>query len=55
MDSIRDLLEQSSMNSGKNTKVKALPFILASLDERRDAFLVVGITGAAEYGDVRKK
>lgn len=55
VDSIRDLLDQSNLNSGKNQRVKALPFILASLDEKRDAFLVVGITGAAEYGDVRKK
>lgn len=53
VDAVRDLLEQSNQNA-KN-RMKPLPFILASLDEKRDAFIVVGITGAAEYGDVRKK
>lgn len=53
VDAVRDLLEGSAA-AGK-ARVKALPFILAALDEGRDAFLVVGITGAAEYGDVRKK
>jgi cell division control protein 45 len=52
VDAVRDLLEGSAAGKGR---VKALPFILAALDEKRDAFLVVGITGAAEYGDVRKK
>lgn len=52
VDAVRDLLEQSQ--AGKS-RTKALPFILAALDEQRDAFLVVGITGAAEQGDVRKK
>ena len=54
VDAVRDLLEGSNSAAGK-ARVKALPFILAALDEKRDAFLVVGITGAAEYGDVRKK
>lgn len=55
IDSIRDMLEAAN-NSNNNThkRMKPLPFILASLDEKRDVFLVVGITGAADYGDVRK-
>jgi cell division control protein 45 len=51
VDAVRDLLE----NGARQTKVKRLPFVVASLDERRDCFLVVGVTGAAEYGDVKKK
>ena len=51
VDAVRDMLEAS--NAGK-VLAKPLPFILASLDEKRDVFLVAGVTGAAEYGDVRK-
>jgi cell division control protein 45 len=54
VDAVRDLLENNS-TAARPTKIKSLPFVVASLDERRDTFLVVGITGAAEYGDVKKK
>ncbi|KAM0786356.1 hypothetical protein ACM66B_001827 [Microbotryomycetes sp. NB124-2] len=35
-------------------RAKSLPFVLASLNETNDAFLVVGVVGAIEYGDVKK-
>lgn len=51
VDAIRDLIDRDKTGSRK----KSLPFVIACLDERADAYLVVGINGAAEYGDVRKK
>ena len=35
-------------------KNKPLPFVLAVLNEQADAFLVVGVVGAPEFGDVKK-
>lgn len=36
-------------------KTPAHPIVLACLDEASDTFLIVGISGAPEFGDVRKK
>lgn len=33
---------------------QSMPFVLAALDETRDRFLVVGLTGATDFGDTRK-
>jgi cell division control protein 45 len=33
----------------------AHPIVVACLDEERDTFLVIGISGAPEFGDVKKK
>ncbi|SGZ21410.1 BQ5605_C021g09364 [Microbotryum silenes-dioicae] len=52
VDAVRDLVA-SKTATGK--RPKPLPFVLASLNEASDAFLVVGIVGAPEYGDVKKK
>lgn len=51
VDAIRDLVPKDD----KLKRRKGLPFVAACLDERRDAYLVVGVNGATEYGDVRKK
>ncbi|KDE05348.1 hypothetical protein MVLG_04263 [Microbotryum lychnidis-dioicae p1A1 Lamole] len=51
VDAVRDLVA-SKTATGK--RPKPLPFVLASLNEASDAFLVVGIVGAPEYGDVKK-
>lgn len=51
VDAVREMVGQAAGGAAKKT----LPFILASLNEKNDAFLVVGIVGAVEYGDVRKK
>ncbi|KAH8917330.1 CDC45-like protein [Atractiella rhizophila] len=49
VDAVRDLVER-----GKKGAVKSLPFVVCCLDEPNDSWVVVGVTGAAEYGDVRK-
>lgn len=58
VDGIRDILDQSNSSTTGISKSKitprGLPFVLAALDERRDSFLVVGISGTQEYGDVKK-
>lgn len=51
IDAVRDLIDKDK----KQGRKKGLPLVAACLDERRDAYLVVGINGASEYGDVRKK
>lgn len=57
VDAVRDLIGQGGGGSGQEggKKMKSLPFVLASLNEKSDAFLVVGIVGAVEFGDVKKK
>lgn len=39
----------------RGMKVTELPFVVACLNEEKKSFLVVGVTGAPEFGDVRKK
>lgn len=34
---------------------KSLPFVIACLNEDKGTYLVVGVTGAPEFGDVRRK
>lgn len=36
-------------------KTASLPFVIACLNEEKKTYLVVGVTGAPEFGDVRKK
>ncbi|OAV96836.1 hypothetical protein, variant [Puccinia triticina 1-1 BBBD Race 1] len=62
VDAVRDLIgpggQQSKNTNGQSTKksppVKSFPFVIASLDDARDCYLVVGVNGAIQYGDVRK-
>lgn len=56
VDAVRDLLGQGEASgvSGRK-KTKSLPFVLACLDQETDSFLVVGVIGAVEFGDVKKK
>jgi cell division control protein 45 len=48
---------QAALEAGKGggEKGKALPFVVACLNEDKGTYLVVGVTGAPEFGDVRKK
>jgi cell division control protein 45 len=48
---------QAALEQGKGggEKGKALPFVVACLNEEKGTYLVVGVTGAPEFGDVRKK
>ncbi|WVO13765.1 hypothetical protein L204_101387 [Cryptococcus depauperatus] len=48
---VEKLNKQNLRNGGK---VKSLPFVVACLNEEKGTFSVVGITGAPEYGDVKK-
>lgn len=34
---------------------KGLPFVVACLDEKAQRYIVVGVTAAPDFGDVRKK
>lgn len=53
MDAARD---RWAAKADKNKKgEKDLPFVVAALDEERGTWLVVGITGGMEFGNVRKK
>jgi len=53
MDASRDRWAEKNARTGKAGK--ALPFVVASLNEDKGTYLVVGVTGAPEFGDVRKK
>lgn len=37
------------------TQRRGLPFVVACLDESASRYVVVGVTAAPEFGDVRKK
>lgn len=50
VDAVRDLIDKEKVG-----RKKSLPFVVACLDERKDSFMVVGINGAENFGDVRKK
>lgn len=52
VDALRDRVPTTSL---QNSKKKSLPFVVACLDEARHAFVVVGVMGAPEFGDVQKK
>lgn len=36
------------------TTPHSMPFVLAALDEAQDRYLVVGVTGAVDFGDTRR-
>ncbi|KAF9218521.1 CDC45-like protein [Gyrodon lividus] len=50
IDALRDKLPGTKLARGK----KSLPFVLACLNEKAGTYIVVGIMGALEFGDVRK-
>lgn len=52
VDSVRDLIGQGGTD---RVWSKSLPFVLASMDQESDSFFVVGVVGAAQFGDVKKK
>ena len=53
VNATRDKWAEKDARSGKAGK--ALPFVVACLNEDKGTYLVVGVTGAPEFGDVRKK
>ena len=55
VDTLRDLVDRTHTDGHAIHRRKGLPLVVACLNERHDVFLVVGVNGAADYGDVRKK
>lgn len=53
VDATRDKWAERDAKHGH--KVTSLPFVVACLNEDKGSYLVVGVTGAPEFGDVRKK
>ena len=53
VDATRDKWAEKDARKGK--AVKSLPFVVTCLNEEKKTYLVVGVTGALEFGDVRKK
>lgn len=53
VDAVRDLLTKGGIEQRANTA--SLPFVVASLAPEIGQFIVVGVVGAAEFGDVKKK
>ncbi|KAF9049275.1 CDC45-like protein [Hymenopellis radicata] len=52
VDALRDRMTGS--NLGRKSKRKCLPFVVACLNESRGSYMVVGVTAALNFGDVRK-
>lgn len=52
VDAVREVVVNIGVGAGAR---RELPFVVAALDERRSTYLVVGVNGCTEYGDVRKK
>lgn len=60
VDALRDRLvgalnAKQQAGGEERRRTRSLPIVVACLDERRGTYVVVGVTGAPEYGDVRKK
>ncbi|KAF8580907.1 CDC45-like protein [Ramaria rubella] len=51
VEALRDKVGATTMGRGKK---KCLPFVVACLDEKAGTYIVVGVTAALEFGDVRK-
>ncbi|WRT69512.1 uncharacterized protein IL334_006498 [Kwoniella shivajii] len=54
VDATRDRWAEKQSRISGNGKVKSLPFVVACLNEDKGSYMVVGVTGAPEFGDVRK-
>lgn len=53
VDATRERFVEHDARRGKQST--ELPFVVACLNEEKRSFLVVGVTGALDFGDVRKK
>lgn len=54
VEALRDRM-QGTQAAFSHSKRKALPLVLACMNEPEGTFMVVGVMGALDYGDVRKK
>lgn len=55
VDALRDRLPGTKIGGLKGRGKKSLPFVVACLNERTQTYVVVGIMGALDFGDVRRK
>jgi cell division control protein 45 len=53
VDTLRDRIPTHAA-AGRRRR-KSLPFVVACLNEAEGTYVVVGVTGALDFGDVRKK
>ena len=53
VEAMRDKVPVKPLANGK--KRKSLPFVVACLNEKTDSYIVVGVTAALDFGEVRKK
>ncbi|KAF8522220.1 CDC45-like protein [Hysterangium stoloniferum] len=51
VEALRDKVGRATFGRSKK---KCLPFVVACLDEKEGTFIVVGVTAALEFGDIRK-
>ena len=54
VEALRDRLPGTNAASARS-KRKSLPFLVACLNERSGTYIVVGVTAALDFGEVRKK
>ena len=54
VDALRDHVNPTIPAYSINRK-KSLPFVIACLNEKTGMYIVVGVTAAADFDDVRKK
>ncbi|KAG2158166.1 CDC45 family [Suillus bovinus] len=54
VDALRDRLPGTKIGGPKGRGKKSLPFVVACLNERAQTYVVVGIMGALDFGDVRR-
>ena len=52
VEALRDKFDPLAVGRSKK---KSLPLVIACLDEKKGSYLVVGVTAAPEFGDIRKK
>jgi cell division control protein 45 len=55
VDALRDRLPGTKIGGPQSRGKKSLPFVVACLNEKTQTYVVVGIMGALDFGDVRRK
>ncbi|EIN07749.1 CDC45-like protein [Punctularia strigosozonata HHB-11173 SS5] len=53
VEALRERVPATTTSNGRK-KRKSLPFVVACLNEKEQTYLVVGVTAALDFGDVRK-
>ena len=53
VEAMRDRVSTIPDNNGR--RKKSLPVVVASLNEKENTYLIVGLNAASEFDDVRKK